>query len=85
MPEHRRPFSRLRSGLLALTLTVALGDPHALLVPRTPVPYAASAASSGEREGAPRPRGGGDRPGSRCPLPRKAWRSIIPHPRCHFD
>ncbi|NYH50460.1 MULTISPECIES: hypothetical protein [Nocardiopsis] len=86
MPEQRRPFSRFRSGLLALTLTAVLGDPHVLLAPRAPVPHTASATTSAEeREAAPRrgSRRGRDR--APCPRTPRRPRSIIPHPRCHFD
>ncbi|WP_150240952.1 hypothetical protein [Nocardiopsis quinghaiensis] len=86
MPEQRRPFSRLRSGLLAFTLAMVLGDPHVLLAPRAPVPHTAAAtALVEERESAP--RRGSRRGRDRAPCPRTSrWpRSIIPHPRCHFD
>lgn len=83
MPERRRPFFRTWSGLLALALVAVLGDPHALLAPRTPAAYTGTFASDEERDPVPR-KGEGRRHGRR-PRVRRYRYGIVPHPRCHWD
>jgi hypothetical protein len=86
MPERHRRFLLPCSGLLALALTVALGDPHLLLAPCAPpahtTPVTAPAAEADPRRRTLRDR---DRVRGRCPRPRTPERGIIPHPRCHYD
>jgi hypothetical protein len=84
MPERHRRFLRSCSGLLALTLVAALGDPHVLLALRSPhahtAPVTAPAAETDPRRRALR-----DRVRGRCPRPRRHGAGIIPHPRCSYD
>lgn len=84
MPQRHRRFLCPCSGLLALALTVALGDPHVLLAMSAPLahtaPVTASAAETDPRRKALR-----DRVRGRCPRPRRPEPGIIPHPRCSYD
>ncbi|WP_017571585.1 hypothetical protein [Nocardiopsis halotolerans] len=82
MPERRRRFLRPCTGLLALALTVLLGDLHVPLALRTPPAYTAVVtAPAGEAD----PRRERHRDRVRCPRPRPPGREIIPPPRCHYD
>jgi hypothetical protein len=90
MPERHRRFLLPCSGLLALALTVALGDPRLLLAPCAPpahtTPVTAPAAEADPRRRTLRDRDRDrDRGRGRGRCPRPPERGIIPHPRCHYD